>query len=42
MAMITSVFGIAIVTFQSGIITAGCMEELTIDNTDNKERINGG
>ena len=42
MAMITLVFGIAIVTFLSGIITAGSMEELIIDKTDNKERINGG
>lgn len=42
MAMITSVFGIAIVTFPSGIITAGHMEGLTIDKTDNKARINGG
>lgn len=36
-AMISSVFGIAIVALPSGIITAGYMEELTKDKTHNKE-----
>ena len=36
-AMISSVFGIAIVALPSGIITAGYMEELTKDKTKDKE-----
>ena len=42
MAMIPSVFGIAIVALPFSIKTAGYMEELTKGKTHNKERINGG
>ena len=36
--MISSVFGIAIIALPSGIITAGVMEELNSEKTENNEQ----